>query len=253
MRALRLSMCSRSSGAGRSAGWIFGEDYVGAGSSDYRICRTVYGARTWEVLIGEDHGEWQFSAAFGLADSKIGLMTFVEDAFVTKPYVRRTRESGSIWGDFLDMPAPAEEPNRFSDDVGAFCGTYRGQLFSLSWAKVVVLCEDPYTGERLAPLLSPTIDVGETWQSTDLPEESVLFISLQVGWALGKTVYQILDGGEAWTERGSVTWTGQFSFVDTSHGWAVGESRNDEGRVFRLYRTEDGGRTWIAISPSVTS
>ena len=80
----------------------------------------------------------------------------------------------------------------------------------------------------------------------------MLFVDSMTGWSLGDLILQTRDGGATWTEVSRVSWQGQFSFVDEFHGWAVGEERTAAGRSYGLYSTEDGGRTWIALSPSLT-
>ena len=39
----------------------------------------------------------------------------------------------------------------------------------------------------------------------------------------------------------SLTCPQQISFIDESHGWVIG--------TFSIWRTEDGGKSWIRVSP----
>lgn len=75
----------------------------------------------------------------------------------------------------------------------------------------------------------------------------MLFINPDVGWALGKDIYQTADGGQTWTKMSTVQWEGQFSFVSEQLGWAVARS----GKEYALVQTEDGGKTWDIIDPVI--
>ena len=226
-------------------GWFMTEDYAGAGSSWYSLSRTQDGGRSWDGLMAEDHAVHEYSVGIEFADENTGLMNFGHDYYyITLPYVRWTRDGGLSWEDLLFLPAPDDDPGLLER---AFCGTYQPHLFSTLSAVLAVNCHDPTTREPVARLLYSTSDGGSSWDTVPYPGGRIQFLDPQLGWALGLEVYRTQDGGQTWTQMGSVPWEGQFSFVDESRGWAVSQSETAAGAVFGLYRTEDGGRTWIEL------
>ncbi len=64
------------------------------------------------------------------------------------------------------------------------------------------------------------------------------------------------DGGKTWSERRPVplpltqTAMGSVQFVDSSHGWTLSQGPESAGGLYRqtLWRTSDGGRTWLATA-----
>jgi photosystem II stability/assembly factor-like uncharacterized protein len=58
-------------------------------------------------------------------------------------------------------------------------------------------------------------------------------------------MYETRDGGETWELIKTVSWDGQFSFIDEQNGWAIARNQDE----IALVRTEDGGRTWSQLDP----
>ena len=61
------------------------------------------------------------------------------------------------------------------------------------------------------------------------------------------------DGGKTWSPLpvlDSTSAVDSWSFVDSTHGWMLADSPSREAR---LYRTEDGGRSWDDLGPPVRS
>ena len=106
--------------------------------------------------------------------------------------------------------------------------------------------------------LQQTRDGGVTWQVASLPtfgpETGAVYLDLvdaQTGWLTLKLVssssfsrgqlFVTQDGGKTWEER-PVPLGEPVQFSDAQHGWVAGGPTGEE-----FYRTEDGGRSWIAI------
>lgn len=104
-------------------------------------------------------------------------------------------------------------------------------------------------------------DGGQTWQAvqTDFTgaADRIDFLSGDAGWvAAGGELERTRDGGRTWekltlaapdfTDRGPA---GLFSFVDANTGFTLYGSQPGAGsQAKRLYRTDDGGRTWKLIA-----
>ena len=93
------------------------------------------------------------------------------------------------------------------------------------------------------------------WDGTPVLEASLDFIDANSGWlalrlqsgssfSLGR-LFATLDGGVSWEER-SLPAAGTLDFTDASLGWLSGGPGGEQ-----RFRTEDGGRTWIAENPSL--
>jgi photosystem II stability/assembly factor-like uncharacterized protein len=108
-----------------------------------------------------------------------------------------------------------------------------------------------------------TEDGGATWHAAAVPDNvtlaSLCFVDSAHGWAVGVdeeecangVMLRTADGGRTWVrqELSGGWWLGgamhDVTFVDRSHGWAVGGDWWMDGY---LYRTSDGGATWERIS-----
>ena len=101
--------------------------------------------------------------------------------------------------------------------------------------------EDPDT------FIYATSDWGESWQITELPSraDQLLFTDLQTGFAMGRDHYKTINGGGDWIKIKSVTWDGQFSFINPEEGWTL--ARRDT--QVALLHTHDGGLTYQEITP----
>jgi WD40 repeat protein len=81
------------------------------------------------------------------------------------------------------------------------------------------------------------------------PEGVIAFVDSDTGYLLGRRILKTADGGHSWAYVKTVAWDGQFSFANSSDGWAVARS----GEAIALVRTSDGGRTWKELKPVVAA
>jgi photosystem II stability/assembly factor-like uncharacterized protein len=107
------------------------------------------------------------------------------------------------------------------------------------------------TGDTTVRVFYQTKDAGMTWQKGQaIPEGTAyFFIDGQTGWAWGgQNLYSTTDGAETWQQSPVAFSRGEhasaINFVDTKNGWLV---TRDTKNVVRMYRTNDGGSTWIAF------
>jgi photosystem II stability/assembly factor-like uncharacterized protein len=71
--------------------------------------------------------------------------------------------------------------------------------------------------------------------------------SPSTGLALSHDLYRTADAGLHWSKIRTVSWEGQFSFVDEQNGWAV--ARSEE--AIALVRTANGGSSWELLEPEI--
>jgi photosystem II stability/assembly factor-like uncharacterized protein len=128
-------------------------------------------------------------------------------------------------------------------------------LLSEEFAHLKLSCSDKYVGTGEEDYLYTSEDGGKTWTTHIMPPSSatlsdfytrMIFFDSNYGLLLGREMWRTEDGGRTWQHINTVTWNGQFSFVDRLHGWAVAES--EDGEIALVYTT-NGGETWNMLIP----
>jgi hypothetical protein len=163
---------------------------------------------------------------------------------ITGAEVVVTGDGGSTW-DAIALPAPDEQPDLF-DSAG--CESHSPTLFSSSHGALAMSClrwEDDVRIDEYFVYISE--DAGVTWQTHRYPGGTLLFIDTDIVYALSRDIHLSLDGGETWTKVKSVSWDGQFSFVNQQLGWAIARSDPE----IALVKTENGGGSWTIIEPMI--
>lgn len=91
-------------------------------------------------------------------------------------------------------------------------------------------------------------DGGETWTIQELHPKgswnSIFFVDERHGWVVGKGIAHTSDGGVTWQyqidpEASRMNFNG-LVFIDAKRGWAIAYDK--------VLRTQDGGKTWHALS-----
>lgn len=228
-------------------GWLL--VHVGAGMMhDYvMIFKTTDGGVRWDRVIDPyTDADLQGCDKTGMVfvDAQTGWVTRDCHGVVDGAFVDWTHDGGLTWQSQQLLP-PAVDPDLFNH---AFCGVYSPALFSPQSGALVVECVR-YDGDIQSHhrFVYATADAGQTWRSNPFPGGSLQFITANVGWALGRDIYQTQDGGRTWTQIKTVNWDGQFSFISDRVGWAVARS----GDEIALVQTTDGGRTWKQLKPQI--
>jgi photosystem II stability/assembly factor-like uncharacterized protein len=90
------------------------------------------------------------------------------------------------------------------------------------------------------------------WKKTNAPmmpkgrTDDIWFADKNTGWAINSNgqILSTLNGGHKWIEQLRLpgTYLRCISFCDSTHGWVGTVTASD-----RLYRTIDGGNSWIKI------
>ena len=234
-------------------GWLL--VHVGVGMShDYvALFRTNDGGQTWARLL-DPYGDSGFQAC-----QKTGLVfTSTQNGWLTGDcggvmagaFLFQTADSGKTWQN-VTLPAPASDPSLFSGS-GAVCGTQSPIFPSPQNGKLIVRCTDTTQDPTVASFyLYTTRDGGAAWVSASSPAGTLAFVTGDMGWALGRDLFQTTDGGQTWTKVKTVHWDGQFSFASDLLGWAVARDTTDTGTLIALVQTSDGGQTWSEIHPVI--
>jgi photosystem II stability/assembly factor-like uncharacterized protein len=245
--------------ADSSHGWAVGAFAHGA------ILATTDGGATWTAQDASDAGFgvqlWSVCSVDASRAWAVGVDTDKYGS-PTAPVIVATSDGGATW--------------KAQDAISAGSST---QLRSVTFADAMhgwaagVQGEDSSTAS--VPIILATSDGGTTWKKQDASEAgsgaallSVAFTDARHGWAVGSArgssgkdsplILATSDGGSTWQAQdasaaGTNTTIYCVTFVDQSHGWAVGGTRlvSSSGDMIPLIlATLDGGVTWRGQGPN---
>jgi photosystem II stability/assembly factor-like uncharacterized protein len=234
-------------------GWILADLGVGAGSNAVAVFQTRDGGATWTQSYTNDPNTPEAGASLPLGGIKSNLVardmqTAWVGGVIYSPgtvYLFRTDDGGRTWSPVdLDLPEGAEDFElSFNEDPMKFASAEEGFL-------VLTM-----SGETPQTAVYVTNDGGESWtlRPTLIPgigqsdflsaEEAVIYN--------GEQFYVTRDAGTTWSTISSdVVFGDSFAtmdFVDPLSGWVVTIDPSTNHRS--LYRTRDGGATWLPVSP----
>lgn len=212
-------------------GWLIAGG-VAAGGVRLSLYQTQNGGADWtpwgggEDLCGE-------STELAFADAQNGWWT----GTCPEP-LQATRDGGTTW-EWVVLAAP---PDLQEGEVVNSCEASHPALFTPEIGVVKLTCW--HEGQE-RHYVYRTRDGGQSWDFHSMPGGAMQFITPEVGFSLDREIHKTTDGGETWEHVKTVSWDGQFSFVDELHGWAV--ARSDGALAF--IRTVNGGRSWQELQP----
>jgi photosystem II stability/assembly factor-like uncharacterized protein len=114
-------------------------------------------------------------------------------------------------------------------------------------------------------VLFRTVSGGRRWARSSIPSSSCnagagttpTFVDARHGWLLRQeptgesaSIQRTTDGGKRWSRERDFAWITRLRFADPLHGWLGGTDRH--GTV-GLFRTSDGGRTWLLVRTPLRS
>jgi photosystem II stability/assembly factor-like uncharacterized protein len=233
--------------------WVaFRGVYLGAGTHyTAQFFRTTNGGATWDPLeadVGVDY------TGFVFAGPENGWLTWqTTGAYAAgPPELAMTQDGGLTWE--VDALPPPDDARTLFDDY-EYSEPYQPNLLSARVARVLVSSfQYDFHPEAFTSYLYATENGGEDWETHELPpavlatESTLIFFDAENGLLLGREIYRTDDAGETWQHVKTVSWDGQFSFVDPLHGWAVARS----GEALALVKTSNGGSTWVELDPRAT-
>jgi photosystem II stability/assembly factor-like uncharacterized protein len=225
--------------------------YAGAGTHfNHELFHTSDGGLTWTSLDGEISDDY---TGMVFADTQFGLRTLqtIGPYAPGAPAYDVTTDGGATW-EGRELPPPPEAPDLFNQYP--YCESYQPVLLSTQYVHMLVGCFDYKTPpQQFTSYLYSSQDGGTTWTTVHLPDkvlasqDTLIYFDADQALLLGRDMYQSADGGQTWSFVQTVTWDGQFSFVDPQHGWGVVGA---EGLV-ALVNTIDGGKRWAEIKPAI--
>ena len=149
-----------------------------------------------------------------------------------------------------------------SDGFGTFKAEYIG------YGHRAIQFVDPDFGIQLGPgVLAKTVDGGRTWSEQhslppgtrdDIPPQTVLFVSRELGWLVGESIYRTTDGATTWQalsktplSRSSMEPDREFPPTYTDYMPSLWFTDSDHGVMAcvdgNVYITNDGGVMWEKV------
>ncbi|MGE5775859.1 MAG: WD40/YVTN/BNR-like repeat-containing protein [Chloroflexota bacterium] len=229
--------------------------YVGAGTHHVaQLLRSTNGGFTWSPLTGGETFDYNYDyTGLVFADVDHGIVTWQTTGAYAPgpPNYAMTSDGANTWT-VHELPPPTDNPDLF----GSFdyCEPFQPQMLPENSIRMLVGCFDVYDPPReFSSYLYFSEDGGATWTSTLLPEKvlasqaTLFFFDEENLLLLVRNIYRSTDSGRNWKHVKSVTWDGQFSFVDLQTGWAIARS----GSETALVKTSNGGAAWVEIKPVI--
>jgi photosystem II stability/assembly factor-like uncharacterized protein len=226
---------------------------AGAGSHYVALYRTLDGGASWTLVFTHEPGESKSLREGGAKNGItfrgvdygwIGGAIPMDDYF----YLFFTEDGGVTWAQETDIALPGLF-------AGSMLDVWQPQFIDPTSAILPVRAYVPGGGNPL--LIYHSTDDGDTWAYRGFVEDGrdVDFYSLDRGWlAANLALYQTLDGGVTWS---TLATTGipadefflKVDFVDSLHGWVLTTPDDMTWDPLKLYRTTDGGASWVLLLP----
>jgi photosystem II stability/assembly factor-like uncharacterized protein len=233
-------------------GWVMADLGVGAGSNAVAIYRTITGGVVWERMYTNDPNDPEAGDSLPLGGIKSDLIPLdMDTAWVTgtvyapgEVYLHRTDDGGRTWTP-VTVPLP-ESARNFE------LGIEDGQMKFVSGTRGFFAVR--MSGEATQTVFYGTEDAGATWTllppvidgagpSSFLSEQEVVLFD-------GEQFHNTRDAAHTWSEISpDIVFDESFvgmEFVNTLSGWVI---TMDPLNHRSLYRTHDGGATWLPVIP----
>ncbi len=228
-------------------GWLL--VHAGAGMNhDYiAIYHSTDGGRAWSKIVDPfltDNVQSCYKTGLLFTSPLEGWMTGDCGGVAPGVLFFHSPDGGENW-DRVRLPPPPETPDLFErSDVA--CGADSLSFPDPQHGRMVVFCRMyNETPTRDVYYLYESDNSGRLWLPMSFPGERAVFLTKDLGWAVGPTVRRTTDGGQTWKEMGKVAWQAEFSFVSETLGWAVARAQEE----LALVTTRDGGRDWLILKP----
>ena len=232
-------------------GWMLADLGAAAGSNAVAVFQTTDGGTIWNQTYTNDPNLTDAGDSLPLGGIKADLVPLnMQTAWVGgvtyspgTVYLYRTDDGGRNWSPVsLELPAGAEDFELGIDQdqlqfVSAKDGFLVVRMSGDSTQTAVYVTNDGGDTWRLTPTLIPNAGASDFLSA----EEAIIYN--------GKQFYVTRDAGRTWTTVSpDIVFGDSFAtmdFVNLNNGWIITVA--DEIRS--LYRTHDGGATWLPVAP----
>lgn len=233
-------------------GWMMADQGVAAGSNAVAVYQTTDGGASWQKTYTNDPNDPDAKDSLPLGGIKSDLVPLdMNSAWVTgvvyapgEVYLYRTVDQGKSWVQVtLPLPPGTQEFDfGIDEDQLKFVSATDGYL-------AVHL-----SGEAMQTAVYVTHDAGNTWNLSPTLIDGAgasSFLTGQEAVLYNGTVFNVTrDGARSWVSVTPDVSFGQtfvtMEFVNTMSGWVI---TMDPSNHRSLYRTLDGGSTWLPVVP----
>lgn len=231
---------------GATAGWLL---------LDHRLLWTTSGGEQWTDITPASPVESLLDGAFFL-DTSTGWLMLRQAGGGPRLYLAQTNNTGKTW-------TVKPFPDLDSDDGRAYSGSVYVDFLDQfhGWAMLKLVSSSNFS----FGVLYSTHDGGETWTRLPNPPigDPVRFLSPLDGWLAGgprgDQIFITRDGGFSWqltrvSESDNVSTARTCSidlpvFTDNYTGMLAMNCETVDGPSVTVYRTNDGGETWVPPLP----
>lgn len=233
-------------------GWMLADLDAGAGSNAVAIYQTTNGGAKWDLKYINDPNHPDAKDSLPLGGLKTGILARdMQTAWVGGVtyapgtlYLYRTDDGGSSWTPVTpELPAGAEKAELSIDADQMRFVTRRDGFLAVHMA-----------GDSTQTAIYITHDAGDSWTLTPtlIPNaSSSAFLSAEEAILYnGEQFYVTRDAARTWSIIPPDIVFGEtfadMDFANMSNGWVI---TVDSESHHSLYRTNDGGATWLPIVP----
>ena len=233
-------------------GWVLADLGVGAGSNAVAVYRTTSGGAVWERMYTNDPNDPESGTSLPLGGIKSDLVPLDRDtAWVTgtvyapgEVYLHHTDDGGRTWTPVtVQLPESAQnfELGIEDEQMKFVSGTHGFLALRMS-------------GESIQTVIYVTENAGNTWTPMPTVIEGAgpsAFLSEQEAVLYnGEQFYVTRDAARSWSMISpDIVFAESFvgmEFVNLLSGWVI---TIDPSNHKSLYRTHDGGATWLPVIP----